>query len=188
MTDDLRTQLESKTDDELIEMLRDRESSDYRPEAIAAAEAILAARGVATTAAVPEAHDEVDFTDLVTVAAFMSHVAAEDCAAGLRAAGFAAIARDTAFARSDNLLTPLTGGLRVAVPSEQAADAREFLSAVDRGEMAASVSCPACGSSDTGSEIRKAPPEDIADRVMAFLGDDREHTWFVCRACGHEWQ
>jgi hypothetical protein len=188
MTDDLRTQLESKTDDELIEMLADRESGDYRPEAIAEAQAILAARGVAMGAPASEGHDEIDFTDLVTVAAFMSHVAAEDCAAGLRAAGFAAIARDTAFARSDNLLTPLTGGLRVAVPSEQAADAREFLSAADRGEMAAASACPACGSSDTGSEVRKAPPEDIADRLMVFLGDDREHTWFRCRACGHEWQ
>jgi hypothetical protein len=37
MTDDLRTQLESKTDDELIEMLRDRVSGEWRPEALLAA-------------------------------------------------------------------------------------------------------------------------------------------------------
>ena len=50
----------------------------------------------------------------------MNHVDAESCQAALRAAGFDAIARDTATARSDNLLTPMLGGLRVAVPREQA--------------------------------------------------------------------
>ena len=87
MTDELRTQLESKTDDELLEMVRDRESGDYRPEAIAAAEAILAARGVAVTQVVSEGHDALDFTDLVQVAGFMNHIDAETCQAALRAAG-----------------------------------------------------------------------------------------------------
>jgi hypothetical protein len=188
MTDELQTQLESKTDDELLEMMRDRESGDYRPEAIAAAEAILAARGVTVPANAPEGHDEVDFTDLVQVAGFMNHVDAESCQAALRAAGFDAIARDTATARSDNLLTPMLGGLRVAVPREQAEEALAFLKAVEKGEMATPNACPSCGSADTAAETRVIPPDGVADQLMSALGDTDEQVWFRCAACGHEWQ
>jgi hypothetical protein len=188
MSDDLRTQLESKSDEELLEMVRDRESGDYRPEAIAAAEAILGARGVAVTTAVSEPHDELDFADLVQVAGFMNHIDAENCQAALRAAGFDAIARDTATARSDNLLTPMLGGLRIAVPRDQAEEAIAFLKAVENGEMAASASCPVCGSEDTSAETRTIPPEGVAEQLMSALGDTDEQVWFRCRACGHEWQ
>ena len=56
MTDDFRTQLASKTDDELLEMLRDRESGEWQPEALVAAAAILTDRGIA----LPEAEDARD--------------------------------------------------------------------------------------------------------------------------------
>jgi hypothetical protein len=118
----------------------------------------------------------------------MNHVDAETCQAALRAAGFDAIARDTATARSDNLLTPMLGGLRVAVPREQAEDAIAFLKAVENGEMATPSTCPACGSEDTAAETRTQPPEGVADQLMAALGDTDEQVWFRCRACGHEWQ
>lgn len=188
MSDDLRTQLESKTDEELIEMLRDRVSGDWRPEALLAAAAILTDRGITPPDAVLPATDEPEFVDLVTVAGFMNHVDAESCQAALRAAGFDAIARDTATARSDNLLTPMLGGLRVAVPREQAEEAIAFLKAVENGEMATPSPCPACGSEDTAAETRTQPPEGVADQLMAALGDSDEEVWFRCRACGHEWQ
>src|SRR5688572_20832176 len=71
MTDELRTQLESKSDDELIEMLRDRESGDWRPEALATAAAIITERGVALPEAAPP-EDEAEFVDLVTIATFLT--------------------------------------------------------------------------------------------------------------------
>jgi hypothetical protein len=188
MTDDLRTQLESKTDDELIEMLRDRVSGEWRPEALLAAAALLTDRGVTPPDAVLPARDEPEFVELVTVAGFMNHVDAESCQAALRAAGFDAVARDTATARSDNLLTPMLGGLRVAVPREQAEDARAFLKAVENGEMATPSTCPSCGSDDTAAETRVMPPQDVADQLMSALGDTDEQVWFRCAACGHEWQ
>ncbi|MET0554479.1 MAG: hypothetical protein ABW221_15650 [Vicinamibacteria bacterium] len=188
MTDDFRTQLASKTDEELLEMLRDRESGDWQPEALVAAAAILTDRGIALPEAEAPPADEAAFVDLVTVAGFMNHVDAEACRSALEAAGFDAIARDTATARSDNLLTPMLGGLRVAVPSGQAEDARAFLKAVEKGEMAAPSSCPSCGSEDTGAETRTVPPEGVADQMMAVLGATDEQVWFRCRACGHEWQ
>jgi hypothetical protein len=188
MTDELRTQLESKTDDELIEMLRDRVSGEWRPEALMAAAAILTDRGVALPEEETPATDVAEFVDLVTVAGFMNHVDAESCQAALRAAGFDAIARDTATARSDNLLTPMLGGLRVAVPREQAEEALAFLKAVEKGEMATPSTCPSCGSADTAAETRVIPPEGVADQLMSALGDTDEQVWFRCAACGHEWQ
>jgi hypothetical protein len=188
MTDDYHTQLATKTDDELVEMLRDRESGEWQPEALVAAAAILTDRGIALPEAETPPTDEAEFVDLVTVAGFMNHVDAESCQAALRAAGFDAIARDTATARSDNLLTPMLGGLRVAVPREQADEARVFLKAVENGEMATLVSCPACASDDTGAETRTLPPEGVADQLMSALGGKDEQVWFRCRACGHEWQ
>jgi hypothetical protein len=188
MSDELRTQLESKSDDELIEMLRDRVSGEWRPEALLAAEAILTDRGVAPPDAVLPANDEPEFVELVTVAGFMNHVDAENCQAALRAAGFDAIARDTATARSDNLLTPMLGGLRVAVPADQAEEARAFLEAVEKGELATPDTCPACGSGDTAAETRAHPPDGVADQLMAALGATDEEIWFHCRACSHQWQ
>jgi hypothetical protein len=188
MTDDLRTQLESKTDDELIEMLADRDSGDYRPEAIAIAEQIVAQRGIALPVATAEASDQLEFTELVQVAGFMNHIDAETCLAALRSAGFDAIARDASTLRADNLLAPMLGGVRLVVPPEQADEARAFLQAVENGEVAASASCPACGSDETAAETRSAPPEGVAEQLMSALGETREHTWFRCRACGHEWQ
>ncbi len=188
MSDELRTQLESKSDDELIEMLRDRESGEWRPEALLAAEAILTDRGVTLPDAVPPATDEPEFVELVTVAGFMNHVDAESCQAALRAAGFDAIARDTATARSDNLLTPMLGGLRVAVPREQAEDALAFLKAVENGELATPAACPACGSEKTGTETRHGRPEGVADQLMSVLGATNDEVWFRCLACGHQWQ
>lgn len=188
MTDDYRTQLATRTDDELLEMLRDRESGEWQPEALVAAAAILTDRGIALPEAETPAIDQAEFVDLVTVAGFMNHVDAEACRSALEAAGFDAIARDTATARSDNLLTPMLGGLRVAVPKDQAEDARAFLSAVEKGELAAPSTCPACGSEDTGAETRTIPPDGVADQLMSVLGATDEQVWFRCRACGHEWQ
>jgi len=82
----------------------------------------------------------------------------------------------------------MLGGLRVAVPREQAEEAIAFLKAVENGEMATPSTCPACGSADTAAETRTIPPEGVADQLMSALGDTDEQVWFRCRACGHEWQ
>jgi hypothetical protein len=187
MSDDFRTELASRTDDELLEMLRDRESGEWRPEALVAAAAILTDRGIALPeAAAPE--PQAEFADLVTVAGFMNHVDAEACRSALEAAGFHAIARDANTLRADNLLAPMMGGVRVAVPRAEAEEAKAFLAAADSGALATAVPCPACGSGDTAEETRAAARETVGERVASALGMADDEIWFRCRACGHEWQ
>ena len=188
MTDEIRTELESKSDDELVEMLRDRESGEWRSDALVTAASILTDRGVALPAAESPGTDEAEFVELVTVAGFMNHVEAESCRSALEAAGFHAIARDANTLRADNLLAPMMGGVRVAVPSAEADDARAFLAAAESGALATAVPCPACGSSDTAAEARTAAAETVGERVASALGMTDDETWFRCRACGHEWQ
>jgi hypothetical protein len=187
--DDLRSDLITKTDDELVAMVRDRESGEWRPEALVVAAAILTERGVPLPEAETPATDEAEFVELVTVAGFMNHVDAEACRSALEGAGFHAIARDANTLRADNLLAPMMGGVRVAVPRAEAEDAQAFLAAAESGALATAVPCPSCGSSDTAAETRTAASETVSERVASALGmSDDEETWFRCRACGHEWQ
>jgi DNA-directed RNA polymerase subunit M/transcription elongation factor TFIIS len=176
MTDELRTQLESKADDELVDMLRDRESGEWQPEALVAAAAILTARGIALPEAETPGADEAEFVDLVTIATFLTTGEAEPAKNALQAAGFHVLAKDMATVYADGVLAPMLGGVRVQVPAAEAADAAEFLRSANAGELAAAVPCPACGSVETAAEARAAT--DSADAG----------TWFRCRACGHEWQ
>jgi DNA-directed RNA polymerase subunit M/transcription elongation factor TFIIS len=178
MTDDFRTQLESKTDEELLEMLRDRESGEWQPEALVAAAAIVTDRGIALPEAETPATDEAEFVDLVTVATFLTTGEAEPAKNALQAAGFNVLAKDLATVYADGVLAPMLGGVRVQVPAAEAADAAEFLRSANAGELAATVPCPACGSTETGSQHRAA--DDDAGTAAG--------TWFRCRACGHEWQ
>jgi hypothetical protein len=188
MAEEYRTQLASKTDDELLEMLRDRESGEWQPEALVAAAAILTDRGVALPEAETPAIDQAEFVELVTVAGFMNHVDAEACRSALESAGFHAIARDANTLRADNLLAPMMGGVRVAVPRAEAEEAQAFLAAAESGALTTAVPCPSCGSSDTATETRTEVPETVGERVASALGRSDEQVWFRCRACGHEWQ
>lgn len=173
MSDDLRVQLEPKTDDELVAMLRDRESGEWRPEALVAAAAILTDRGVALPAS-DTAHDELESVELVTVATFLTAGEAEPARNALGAAGFRVLAKDLATVYADGVLAPMLGGVRIQVPAEEAADAAEFLKQANAGALAPPVVCPACGGGDTATEHRAS--------------DGGEQVWFRCRACGREWQ
>jgi hypothetical protein len=153
-----------------------------------AAAAILTDRGIALPEAETPGTDEAEFVELVTVAGFMNHVDAEACRSALESAGFHPIARDANTLRADNLLAPMMGGVRVAVPSSEAEEARAFLAAAESGALATAVACPSCGSIHPAAEIRTAASETVGDRVASALGRTDEETWFHCHACGHEWQ
>jgi hypothetical protein len=188
MTDDLRTQLESKTDDQLVEMLRDRERGDYRPEALAIAEQIIAARGLALPPPEAPAADPGD-VEFVTVATFLTTGEAEPARNALTAAGFHVLARDMATIYADGVLSPMLGGVKMQVPAEEAAEAAEFLRQANAGELATPLECPACSSAEADvTETTAGRMNAAANFMIARVAIPDREVRFRCRSCGHDWQ
>jgi hypothetical protein len=82
-----------------------------------------------------DAHD--DQRDLVIVASFGTLVDAEPCRSALVAAGFDVFLVDANTIAVDPGLWPGLGGVKLAVPSTEAEEARAFLKAAEDGELAA---------------------------------------------------
>jgi hypothetical protein len=74
---------------------------------------------------------------LETIASFGTLVDAEPCRAALVAAGFDVFLIDANTIAVDPGLWPGLGGVKVAVPSTEAEEAREFLRAAEDGRLAA---------------------------------------------------
>jgi hypothetical protein len=129
--------------------------------------------------------------ELVTVESYQSLNEANIAKSELAAFGIEAYLKDENAIRLDWLWSNAFGGVKLQVPEEQAAEARELLQAEpaagDEQEAPAEppVPCPVCGSADT---------RYFLDKRGAFL------TWLVlgvpvlparsrraCNSCGHRW-
>ncbi len=192
MTDDsLRQQLERLTDEELIEIVRRHDTSDWQAAVFTVAEDILRSRGVDVAklkvSSEPQQAQQVD-EKLTTVARFATVVEAEACRSALVAAGFKVFGGDQFLLGVDPALGPALGGFRLAVPASEADEARSFLSAAEGGELGVELECSSCGSTDVACERK-------ASRGGTFL-----NTWLVgpvvqdvtisyrCRKCGATWE
>ena len=83
------------------------------------------------------AQDQYEAADLKVVASFGTLVDAEPARAALLAAGFDVFLVDANTIAVDPGLWPGLGGVKMAVPSAQAEEVREFLKAAEDGRLAA---------------------------------------------------
>jgi hypothetical protein len=133
MADDLHEQLEARSTGELVEILRNQDSEEWRPEVFPVVEAILRARGVdvaAVKTAGPLAREQAEYAPLETVASFSSSLEANLCRMALVSAGI------EAWLSTEHLLDivpPLGIGIpvEVQVRPENAAAARALLADID---------------------------------------------------------
>jgi len=193
MEGDLQVRLRARDTGELVEILRSRDETAWRPEVFPLVEEILRERGVdvaALEAAGPPGTDQVEFADLETVASFRTQVEASLCRMSLAQTGI------EVWLSTENLagISPplaFATGVDVLVRAEDAAAARDFLAGLEARAGSASPeteSCPRCAAASV-ERVR------TVDRVSAVAG------WFLagapipmvdstyrCRECKHEWE
>jgi hypothetical protein len=189
--EDLETRLRSWSTDELLAVLRKGDTDEWRPEVFGLARALLVERGIdvdralagvpreTTSAARPSEVEPVASSDVQPIATFPTIVDAEPCRSALSAAGFDVSVVDENMVAIDPILWRVLGGLKLAVPTRQAEEAREFLEAVERGDFASApevaLQCSACGS-------RRVRYVSRTDRAST-LSSANENA-YVCEDCG----
>src|SRR5512145_2505376 len=139
MTSDvLRARLEERSDEELIEILRQHDAEEWQAAVFPLAEEILRDRGVDIAhvlAAVAEPEVRPIEESMVTIATFATVVESEACRSALLAAGFRVVGADTYTLQVNPALGPALGGVHLAVPRTEAEEASAFLAAAERGEL-----------------------------------------------------
>lgn len=147
--------LGERTSDDLLAILRRHDLNEWQPEVFDLARGLLLDRGIDVDAALasprfPPDSPEAD-EDLEVIGTFATVVDAEPCRSAMTAAGFDVFLLDENALAVDPALWPALGGARMAVPSSQAEEAREFLAAANSGGLSSgpevAIYCSSCGSS-----------------------------------------
>jgi hypothetical protein len=102
-TETVRLELEQKSSDELISILRNRDEEEWNPEAFAVVAELLKARGIPPeeiAALGPEGYDAVESAPTVTIARFFSPAEAHGLRMALEEAGIPAWVVDEGLATS----------------------------------------------------------------------------------------
>ncbi len=193
MTDELPDRLKAMPTGELVQILRDHDVDEWRPEVFPLVEAILRERGVDTHAVAdlgPSPHQTVELGGLETVASLRTALEANLVRMALEEAGI------DAWLSTENLasIAPPLGfatGVDVLVRPDTATAAREVLADVEAGarRLPEEVEvCPQCGGHET-EHVRKT------DRLSAVAGWVFAATpipavaWrWKCRCCSFEWE
>lgn len=181
--------LREQGNEELLAILAAHDTNEWEPEVFEIARALLVERGVDVNAAlasmappVPVDHP-ADAPEVV--ATFSVLPDAEPCRSALEAAGFDAVLVDENMMSIDPALWVVVKGVKVAVPQSQADEAREFLAAADRGELAQSpetaMECPSCGSANL--KFVSYPGQRLAAVVVPLLGGPPQ-SHYECADCG----
>lgn len=183
----LKKELEQRSTDELISILRNRDEEEWRPEVFDLVAVVLKDRGVSpedVTAMGPEGVDVVESEPTVTIATFFSPAEGHASRMALEEAGIPAWIMDEA----GGTMYGVGVGVRLQVRVKEADAAREVLSSTpcsaeglppEFGEPP----CPACGS-------RNVAPEAWLDEA-----DGAEPRWrrtgrkwhYVCADCQEAW-
>ena len=193
MESDLQARLRAKDTGELVEILRSRDETAWRPEVFPLVEEILRERGVDVAALEvlgPPGTDAVEYAALESVASFRTQVEASLCRMALAQTGvrvwlstenLAGISPPLAFAT----------GVDVLVRAEDAPAAREFLAGLeDRAERASSQGgpCPRCGASETDRSRKVDRVSALAGWFLAGAPIPMVDSTYRCRQCGHQWE
>ena len=174
----LRDEMERLTTEELVSILRNHDDQEWRPEAFAAAAAVLTSRGVSPTEAEalgPEGFDVVESAPTVTLETLTSPADAQLLRMALQEAGINAWV-------TDETLGSMYGvgiGSRLQVRAKDEAAAREILASTPAttGPLPpelAEPACPACGS-------RNVAPQAPAGTAAA------PESRYVCSDCRKSW-
>jgi hypothetical protein len=213
---DLTASLRLQSTAALLAILRENDTNEWRPEVFEVARALLRERAVDVDRALasprPASHgdespgppsidaladapalpdtlsEETPSSKREVIATFATLVEAEPCRSALASAGFDVSVVDENMIAVDPILWRMLGGLKLAVPLDQADDARAFVDAVERGDFASSpevaIQCSACGS----LRVRYTPGSDRSDsHSPAFPPGgalSRGEAGYVCPDCG----
>src|SRR5512138_12350 len=184
--EDLRQELERRATDDLVSILRNRDSGEWRPEVFEVAASVLAARGVSpeqVSAMGPEGFEVIESEPTVTVARFFTAPAAQVQRMALTGAGVRAWVID----EEGGTIYPGIGA-RLQVREADAERARELLSgdpvsAEDLPAELAEPPCPSCGSANVTTELWEA---ESAERLAASQHGPRRW-YYVCADCQEAW-
>jgi hypothetical protein len=180
----MRSELDEKSTEELVSILRNRDEEEWRPEAFDIVASILAARGVSPAeikAMGPEGVDVVEDQPLVTVGRYFNPVQAHGSRMALEAAGIASWVSD----ESGGGFYGVGIGARLQVRAQDEAAAREVLDAapVPASEMPAELAespCPHCGSQEVTQTAEVAEGGTLLERPS--------RVWrYQCGSCGRTW-
>jgi hypothetical protein len=184
--ENLREELEQRSTDDLISILRNRDSAEWRSEVFAVVAALLKARGVSpeqVSAMGPEGFEVIESEPTVTVARFFTALAAQVQRMALEGAGLRAWVID----EEGGTIYPGIGA-RLQVREADAERARELLSgdpvsAEDLPPELAEPPCPACGSANVTSELWE--DEGADDQTPSPRA--RRKWYYICADCHEAW-
>ena len=129
----LENTFQGLADDELLLRCASGELTAFA-QAIALAEVLT--RGLVLPEPQVRAEPEEDYQgDWVMVARYLSYTEAHLLKSNLEAAGVQATVADAQLIQTDALLTPAMRGASVRVPAAHAAEAREIIAALNRGDF-----------------------------------------------------
>lgn len=180
----LRKELEQRSTDELVSILRNRDEDEWRPGVFDVVAVVLRDRGVSPediAAMGPEGVDVVESEPTVTVATLFSPAEGHASRMALEEAGIAAWVMDEA----GGTMYGVGVGVRLQVRVKDADAAREVLastpvSAEELPPEFAEPPCPACGS-------RSVAPEAWRDEAEARWWRSGRKWYYVCADCREAW-
>jgi len=186
--DGIQKDLEQRSTEELISILRNRDGNEWRPEAFAVVALVLKSRGVSVGEVVamgaePVAIDVVESEPTVTIANFFNPVEAHGSRMALEEAGIPAWVADEA----SGTMYAAGVGARLQVRRNDVDAAREVLAlaAVPSGAVPPELAeppCPACGSRNIGLEAWVE--RSGAEEGRRPAGRKWHH---VCADCSEAW-
>jgi len=183
----LRKELEQRSSEELMFILRNQDEEQWRPEVFEVVALVLKDRGISPEEVIamgPEGVDVVESEPTVTIANFFSPTEAHALRMALEAAGIPAWVVDEAA----GTMYGVGIGARLQVRAKDESTAREVLSAAPVSSEGlppdlAEPPCPACGS-------RNVAPEawvDEEDSGEPRWPGSRRKWYYVCADCDEAW-
>ena len=182
----IRRELEQRSSEELISILRNRDEGEWRPDVFEVVAFALKDRGVSPEEVIamgPEGVDVVESEPIVTIARFFSPAEAHTARMPLEEAGIAAWVADEA----GGTMYGIGIGARLQVRVKDESAARQVLSvAPASGEGLppdlAEPPCPACGSRNVAPEAWLDEEDSGAPRLRG-----RRKWHYVCADCDEAW-
>jgi len=190
-SDELRQRLEERSNDELIDILRQQHTDEWQPAVFPLAEDILRARGIDVEEALARTDEEPTpaAEPMVPVAGFATVVESEACRSALEAAGFNVAGEDQFLLQVDPALGPALGGFRLAVPLSEAEEARAFLAAAEEGALSEGLlECSACGSTAVMTDREVSRTGTFMNTFLVGPVVQDVKISFRCADCGATWQ
>jgi hypothetical protein len=188
----LRQRLEERSDDELLDILRQHNTDEWEAAVFPLAEDILRARSIDVAQALArtsESEASPAEEPMVPIAGFATVVESEACRSALAAAGFSVVGEDRFLLQVDPALGPALGGFRLAVPMNEVEEARAFLAAAEDGELSQGlIECSTCGSTAVESEREVSRTGTLLNTLIVGPVVQDAKISFRCRSCGATWQ